>query len=144
MPNGLTVGASLVTVGRSGLIPIQIANFSDKDAYLYPRTPVAVVSRPIVEPVIKLVTIDENHVCISETNSDEREGLGVAELINRLDLGELTQSQHEQLQQTLSKYQTTFSKDDDDIGLCNLVEHKVDLTDDRPIKIPHRRVPPHQ
>ena len=144
LPNGLTVGASLVTVGRSGLIPIQIANFSDKDAYLYPRTPVAVVSRPIVEPVIKLVTIDENHVCISETNSDEREGLGVAELINRLDLGELTQSQHEQLQQTLSKYQTTFSKDDDDIGLCNLVEHKVDLTDDRPIKIPHRRVPPHQ
>ena len=61
-----------------------------------------------------------------------------------MDIGELTQPQYEQLKQTIVKYQATFSKDDDDIGLCKLVEHKIDLIDERPIKIPHRRVPPHQ
>lgn len=61
-----------------------------------------------------------------------------------MDIGELTQSQYKQLQQIINKYQATFSKDEEDMGLCKLVEHKIGLIDDRPIKIPHQRVPPHQ
>lgn len=64
--------------------------------------------------------------------------------LNRMDVGNLTEPQLDRLQQVIGKYQTTFSKDDDDLGFCNLVEHKIITTDERPIKIPHRRVPPHQ
>ena len=54
LPKGLTLGVSLVTVDQSGVIPIQVANFSDEDVYSHLRTPVAVISRPV--PV-------SDHVC---------------------------------------------------------------------------------
>lgn len=57
LPKGLTVGVSLVMVDRSGLIPIQVANFSDQDAYLHPRMPVAVISRPVLETATKMKTM---------------------------------------------------------------------------------------
>lgn len=40
LPRGVTLGASLVTVGQSGRVPLQIANFSDEDIVIQPRTPV--------------------------------------------------------------------------------------------------------
>ena len=39
---------------------------------------------------------------------------------------------------------STFSEDEDDLGFCDLVKHKIVTTDDKPIRVPHRRVPPHQ
>ncbi|KAK3754208.1 hypothetical protein QZH41_003310 [Actinostola sp. cb2023] len=56
----------------------------------------------------------------------------------------LAGSQHQRLQEVISDYRTTFSKDEDDIGFCDLVEHQIVTNDERPIKIPHRRVPPQQ
>lgn len=44
LPSGVTVGAAVVTVDGKGRIPIQVANFSTKDIYRNPRTPVAAVS----------------------------------------------------------------------------------------------------
>ncbi|KAK3741779.1 hypothetical protein QZH41_001547 [Actinostola sp. cb2023] len=61
-----------------------------------------------------------------------------------MDIGDLTGSQHQRLQEVISDYRTTFSKDEDDIGFCDLVEHQIVTNDERPIKIPHRRVPPQQ
>lgn len=144
LPRGLAVGASFVTVDHTGLVPIQVANFSDQDAYLQPRTPVAVISLPELEPAIEFVTLDENHIAICGARSSGLREADVDHLINRMDVGELTKSQYQQLHQVISKYQTSFSKDEDDIGLCKLVEHKIDLIDERPVKMPHRRVPPHQ
>ena len=113
---------------RSGLAPIQVANFGDKDAYLIPRAPMTAV------------TIGENHVLLWEAQSYTLTRENVEELISTIEIGEPTQSQHEHLQQIfLEKYQTTFGRNDDDIGFCDLVQHKVDLIDYRPIKIPHRR-----
>ena len=77
--------------------------------------------------------------CDAEMQSD-----AVDAVLNRMDLGNLTGPQLERLQQVIGKYHTTFSKDDDDLGFCNLVEHKIVTTDERQIKIPHRRVPPQQ
>ena len=44
LPNGVMVGAAYVRVGNDGRVPLQIANFSAEDVYLYPRTPVATVT----------------------------------------------------------------------------------------------------
>ncbi len=41
----------------------------------------------------------------------------------------------------LVKYQDTFSKDDNDLGLTHLTEHEIPTGDARPIKQPPRRVP---
>ena len=39
-----------------------------------------------------------------------------------MDIGDLTGPQRASLQQVIGKYQSTFSKDDDDLGFCDLVE----------------------
>lgn len=49
---------------RSGLAPIQVANFGDKDAYL--RAPMTAISCPILKPA---ATIEENHVLLWEAQS---------------------------------------------------------------------------
>jgi hypothetical protein len=54
----------------------------------------------------------------------------------------ITQNQSDNLQEVLQK--NVFSEHDNDIGFCDSVEHKIYTTDDVPVKVPHRRVPPSQ
>ena len=72
---------------RSGLNPIQVANFGDKDAYLSPRAPMAANSCPILKPA---VTIGENHVLLWEAQSYTLKRENVEELISTIDFGEPT------------------------------------------------------
>ena len=145
LPSGVTVGAAVVTVGSKGRIPIQVANFSTRDVYLNPRTPVAAVSTFQIEPTFDFVSVEEGHVHVRKTGSgDVVNQDAVDAILNRMDVGDLTDPQRESLQRVVERYQSTFSKNDDDLGFCDLVEHKIITTDERPIKIPHRRVPPHQ
>lgn len=65
-------------------------------------------------------------------------------ILNRMNIDYLTGPQCDSLQQVIGRHQSTFSKDDDDLVFCDLVEHKIVTTDERPIKTPHRHIPPHQ
>ena len=65
-------------------------------------------------------------------------------ILNQMDVGDQAESQQERLQQVIGRYQSTFSEDEDDLGFCDLVKHKIVTKDDKPIPVPHRRVPPHQ
>ncbi|KAL9983148.1 hypothetical protein ACROYT_G005280 [Oculina patagonica] len=117
LPSGMTVGAAVDTVGSKGKIPIQVANFSTKDVYLNLRTPVAALSTFQLKPTFEFVAVE-------------------------MDMDNLTGPERDSLQQVSGRYQSSFSKGEDDLGFCVLVEQKVVTTDGRPIKIPHRRVPP--
>ena len=117
------IGAALVTVGEEGRVPVQMANFSDHDVYIQPRTPVGVLKPATVE--------------------SEQIGADFTHLLSKMDVGALDESQHQQLLSVLAKYNTTFSKDEDDIGYCDMVSHRIVTEGDRPIKIPYRRIPPH-
>ncbi|KXJ15652.1 Retrovirus-related Pol polyprotein from transposon 297 [Exaiptasia diaphana] len=144
LPRGVAVGASLVTVDRKGRVPLQVANFSNEDVYVQPRTPIARMSSYATEPDVELVTVDENHVSVREVSMGLLDMHEVEELESRMDIGDVTETQKESLRRVIHKYLSTFSQDDDDIGYCDLVEHRIETTDERPFKIPHRRVPPHQ
>ena len=54
----------------------------------------------------------------------------------------LTKEQNYQLDQLLEKHKTIFSTSDTDIGKCNLIKHRIDLTNDILFKQRHRRIPP--
>ena len=110
LPKGVTVGAALVTVTKKGRVPMQVANFSDKDVFLQPRTPIA---------VLKSATVMEKGLQEED----------ITDLVSKMEIGDLDEVHREQLNLTLSKYQTTFSKDEDDIGYCDLVSHKIVLED---------------
>ena len=44
IPNGLAVAPTLVSISSRGRIPVQVANFTNDDLYLQPRTPLAMLS----------------------------------------------------------------------------------------------------
>lgn len=54
---------------------------------------------------------------------------------------EMTSDESQKISDLLCRYQTTFSKNNTDLGLTTLVQHEIDTGDSRPIKQPPRRVP---
>jgi hypothetical protein len=46
------------------------------------------------------------------------------------------------LQQVIGKWEHIFSKSSTDIGKTDLIKHHFTLTDDKPFKLPYRRIPP--
>ena len=143
IPNGLAVASALVSVGSSGRIPIQVANFTNDDLYLPPRTPVAKVSsvcakrhsRDLKATWEEMQADEARNDCIDEAQS----------LMSRMKIGTgMSDDQQHQLHQLISSHASTFSKDEDDIGFCDKIPHTITTTDDFPVRTPHRRIPPHQ
>ena len=54
----------------------------------------------------------------------------------------LSHDQRMRLESLLNKHQDIFSKNETDIGYCDKIKHRIDLTDEVPFKQPHRRIPP--
>ena len=63
-----------------------------------------------------------------------------------VDLGGLDLSDEElqRVRMLLVKHKDVFSKDEHDIGYCDAVPHQIVTLDDRPVRVPHRRVHPNQ
>ena len=66
------------------------------------------------------------------------------EWIKQLNLGNvnMTASQQKAFQDMMSKHRHIFSQDDDDLGFTDIVTHKIKTTDDIPVCLPDRRIPP--
>ena len=67
-------------------------------------------------------------------------------ILDQVDLGEISTWSVEQQQaarKLLCDYSETFSKNDLDLGKCNILKHKIQLTDQQPFKERYRRIPPH-
>jgi hypothetical protein len=141
LPTGLVLGPSLVTIDCQGHIPVQIANFTEHDLYLAPRTIVGTAYAAEDEPQIDVVHVSACEVQVRETDIEDHAGTS---LLDKMDVGpNLEDSQTAKLGEVISKHKTAFSSSDHDIGRCDLVEHRIHTNDDMPIKVPHRRIPPH-
>ena len=142
LPAGLAVGHCIATLGGDGLIPVQVLNWSDVDVYLQPGARVGQVEATEVEPRIRMREAGRQ-VYVEEVLV--REGGIDVPISDRVDINPaLTSEQQGLIYEVLKKHQTGFSVDEDDVGYCDGVEHRVILKDDAPLKVPHRRVPPHQ
>ena len=67
-------------------------------------------------------------------------------ILDQLDLGEISTwsvEQQQAVRKLLCDYSETFSKNDLDLGKCNILKHNIQLTDQQPFKERYRRIPPH-
>ena len=67
-------------------------------------------------------------------------------ILDQLDLREINTWSVEQqhaARKLLCDYPETFSKNDLDLGKCNILKHNIQLTDQQPFKERYRRIPPH-
>ena len=67
-------------------------------------------------------------------------------ILEQLELGEISTWSVEQQQaakKLLCDYSETFSKNDLDLGKCNILKHNIQLMDQQPFQERYRRIPPH-
>ena len=76
----------------------------------------------------------------------EQRGKDNSWILDQLDLGQLNTwsvDQQQAAKKLLCDYSETFSKNDLDLGKCNILKHNIKLTDNQPFKQRYRKIPPH-
>lgn len=142
LPQGIELGRAYVTVDHTGMIPVQVANFSDHDIYLQPRTPVGILQSASPKSEIEIAFDGKQEVFVNEVASADAKQ-DIETLLSRMKVSDLSNEQHAALRTLITRHYSVFSQDEDDIGFCDLITHRIRTTDDNPVKVAHRRVPPH-
>ena len=147
LPVGIVVARCLVS-SEKGHFPVQVANFADHDVYLQPRTPIGSLCSVEVMPGngIEVREISAMEVVVEEVSvQPEVAKVPVQELMARMHIGKGVSPDHRlALERLVQRYADVFSQSEEDIGCCNVVKHRIVTEDDKPIRLPHRRIPPHQ
>ncbi|XP_038128016.1 uncharacterized protein LOC119774555 [Cyprinodon tularosa] len=156
-PRGALVGRLITPLWGDRWVPLTVVNPSDKPLMLKKNSKLADVSPCLavedfdVFQGLHMAVEDQQKYSqqqlrqLSATNSNNVSleslcdmGLGAIDL----DLCEVSESCKSQLIKLLMEYRDIFSKDSLDCGRVHGYTHRIRLTDDRPFRLPYRRVPP--
>ena len=148
LPQGIKVHDTL-TILKKGRVVLCVANESEQDIWLNPRTRLGLMTKVMVvdgqlERDCQVHQVEDKVVLgpLREDITPKTEEL--PELPFSLDIEEdnLSEEQKKLLHAMLLRHVGAFSLGDDDLGYIDNVKHGIPLTDETPIRIPHRRVPP--
>ena len=107
---------------------VTLSNLSTNTINISPRSIIAELQPVDIEKSIR-----------TEETSDEI----YSNIFDLIHIGtDLTPEQDIQLRNLLAKHENIFSKHENDIGYCDLIKHRIDLSDSNPFKQRHRRIPP--
>ena len=130
-----------------GHFHVRVANPTEKDVWLLPRTPVGVLHNVagIQETKdninFKRVSINEERVELGQTTKACEEENPCPVDLSGVDC---TEEQRQLLESLLKNHAHAFATSSDDLGYTDAVHHKIRTADDIPVTQPHRRVPPTQ
>ena len=105
-------------------------------------------ARPITIPLrsvvghLKQATIQKVHASENKQDSTEKGGAWVLDQLNLEGLDQWTDDQQKAAKELLVASADVFSKDDLDLGKCNILKHDIKITDPQPFKERYRRIPP--
>lgn len=129
-----TLVAPCIAKTEAGSCLVQIYNFSARDVVLPAGVPLATAQR------VNHVIDDRSEEALSCGTSSRT--LSKEEFLSMFKLNSDNQPNVvQQLQNLLYMNQDVFSCSDLDLGKTTLLKHQIHLTDDRPFKIPYRRIP---
>ena len=124
----LDIAPSLISYNfkGNGLVEVDVSNLSARTITISPKAVMCELQPVTVE--------DEQHGNMSSPSSPLSQ-------IN-FNTEDLTPEQTERGKHLIEEYEDIFSKNDNDIGYSTDVKHRIDLYDERPFKLRHRRIPP--
>ena len=123
---------------------LRVFNFSNRDVWIPSGTPAALVRR--FDPLEERVDIPDVEFCENGSVIEIRNIQ--AEIPSKFDVTEamsgcdLEPEQLKSFHSLLKKYESVFCKDENDLGFCDLIQHRIPLKDDLPVKSAHRRLHP--
>lgn len=133
---------------ENGKIPVRVINLGTEDIWLKPKSRIGTLHE--VDVIRSTddeydVNVDEKTVFVHKiSSSTEQVDNVMPNLKFKLGDANLTQSQKEQFDHLIQKHIDAFCTDDNDLGYTTLIKHPIKLTDDASVRVPHRRIPPHQ
>ena len=136
-----------VAYPTDNFIPVKILNISAEDIWLNKKQRIGIAYPADVQDNNCHVSVSQNgiDVTLPDSNTSESPALDLNNF--KIDLDSLrdvlSDTQCQQFKTLLCKYSDVFSLNEDDLGYTDLVKHTISLKDDIPVKLPHRRVPPH-
>ncbi len=150
MPPNILVGRVITPMWGDGYIPMKIMNLSDQPVTLKRNCKLADVS-PCV--AVEDFTVFQNTsqvegkdqiIANPESSSEDLEKKLVAVGLEEVDikLCQVSHSTKQELVKLLVSYNDIFSKHALDCGEAKGFSHRIRLTDERPFRLPYRRVPP--
>ena len=131
---GILVAKSLCSL-TNDVIPLNLINVSDKPRTIYKNTCAAMGQTVIDQDIIPIENLPR-----LESECEEAIPNQFQVILDRCQ-DQLANDQMEKLKSLLVNNQSVFSMFKFDLGLTNLVQHKIDAKDEKPVKIPPRRVP---
>ena len=140
LPRGRAVSRTLFRVDEKGIVLVEVIDFEDNDIRLQPRTPIALLQNAAPEQTVDMLNVGAEEVIV--VARDTTRGMSPAEILTaRMDV---STEEHAPAMSLMTRHASVFSRDGTDLGRCDAVEHRFITTDEIPIRVPHRRIPPQQ
>ena len=146
LPRNVIVLDSVATP-VDNFIPVKILNISAEDIWLNNKQRVGIAYPADVQDNSCHISVSNNeiNVTLPDSTSNDLSAVNLDDF--KIDFDSLcdvlSDSQCQQFKTLLCNYSDVFSLHEDDLGYTDVVKHSVSLKDDIPVKLPHRRVPPH-
>jgi hypothetical protein len=131
---GILVTKSLFSLAND-VVPLRLINVSEKPQTIYKNTCAAMGQTVIDQDIIPIGNLPRLESECEEAIPDQFQVI-----VDRCH-DQLDNDQMEKLKGLLVSNQFVLSMFKFDLGLTNLVQHKTDTKDEKPVKIPPRRVP---
>ena len=140
LPGGLVLNPSVheLQQHKNPQINVQISNVSRKSVSIPAN--VVLCSLQTVQVVHSFPESSrdvQQQQCNSKSNATDVRDEELLKLFHIEDC-----SAKDRLSDLLLKWRDVFSQGDFDIGKTSLVKHRINLTDEKPVKLRHRRIPP--
>ena len=136
---------------------VRLVNVSKGDVWLKPGTMVG-KAHSIDYVVNKLLDVEENEgelivgevtrmtpyvACNSVSPAISPSPQQGEDLLSKVSCStQLSSGQRKQLGSLLEEFRDVFAEDDDDLGCTPSAVHEIKLEDDKPVRVPYRRIPP--
>ena len=125
---------------RNAYVPLRVMNITSEDKILYKGTHMG-----IMQPVLEIVKGsgvelegDKGYIC----NSDIQLPRHLEDLYKSSSTN-LSLNESNKVKQLLIKHQDVFSTGSTDLGRTDIIRHKIDTNDAKPVRLPPRRIPIH-
>lgn len=133
----LLIPQTLITVDSE--VAVRYMNLKDESVKLYKNTQIATVN--CVDKVLEREVSDDSHTLNTLNPEFKPQFPDHLQCIVEKLPNEVTLEQKQKLQNLIIEYQNSFSTTSTDMGLTNLVEHKINTGNAPPIKQHPRRLP---
>ena len=124
--------------GSTCRVPVRIFNMTAKAMVIKPKTHLCSLNEV---KVVRHVDVQSAESAVDEEkgslSDQELSFLGIS--LESFDVPDDTKLR---LKGLVSRYRSIFSQGPTDIGLTDLMEHEIQLSDDKPFRQPYRRIPP--